>query len=198
MLKYLFAQPTERSAGGAWLEVPPGAEIFPYHREHGLRVLLFGLILVAVVEATALHWLISLWSHWLAVAATLTSVWLILQILAQIRAVGLRPIYIDHGQLYLRNGAFDIAHLPLANIASIEKSTRGPETEKGEPTPLQVSFPAAHNVVLRLKKPAQATILNRKTRDFQIALLAIDDPERIVATVSSQQIAGTPNESTDD
>ena len=122
MLKYLFAQPTERSTDGEWLDVPPGAEVFPYHREHGLRVLLFGLILVAVVEATALHWLISLWSHWLAVAATLTSVWLILQILAQIRAIGLRPIYIDQGQLFLRNGAFDIAHLPLADIESIEKS----------------------------------------------------------------------------
>jgi hypothetical protein len=198
MLKYLFAQPTERSTDGEWLDVPPGAEVFPYHREHGLRVLLFGLILVAVVEATALHWLISLWSHWLAVAATLTSVWLILQILAQIRAIGLRPIYIDQGQLFLRNGAFDIAHLPLADIESIEKSTRDPETEKGEPTPLKVSFPAAHNVILRLKKPAQASILNRKTRDFQIALLAIDDPERIVATISSQQNAGAPKESSDD
>ena len=39
---------------------------------------------------------------------------------------------------------------------------------------------------MRLKEPAEATVLNRKQRDFQIALLAIDEADRLVETVDSQ------------
>ena len=130
--------------------------------------------------------MISLWSHWLALAATVTTVWLILQILAQIRAVGLRPIYINQGHLILRNGAFDLADVPVSQIESIEKSSREPNCEKGDLAPLNVSFPASHNIIMRLKEPAEATLLNRKKRDFQIALLAIDEGERLVETVDNQ------------
>ncbi|MCH2180626.1 MAG: hypothetical protein MK108_01350 [Mariniblastus sp.] len=186
MLKYLFLKPSDDSPSGPWLEVPPEADVFTYHREHAGRALLFGLILAAIIEATALHWLISLWSHWLALAATVTTVWLILQILAQIRAVGLRPIYINQGHLILRNGAFDLADVPVSQIESIEKSSREPNCEKGDLAPLNVSFPASHNIIMRLKEPAEATLLNRKKRDFQIALLAIDEGERLVETVDNQ------------
>jgi hypothetical protein len=49
--------------------------------------------------------------------------------------------------------------------------------------PLNVGFPATHNVVIRLNEPMEAKILNRKNRDFQIALLAIDDADRFVEKI---------------
>ncbi|MEE2907354.1 MAG: hypothetical protein VX527_05915 [Planctomycetota bacterium] len=189
MLKYLLVKPDDDSPGGKYLDVPRDAEVFTYHQKHSGRTLLAGLVLAAIVEATAIHFLIAIWNDWVALAATLTSVWLALQILAQIRAIGMRPIYIDQGHLMLRNGAFDLADVPLDHVESIERSTRECKRTKGELAPLNVGFPAAHNVILRLKEPMEARILNLKKRDFQVALLAIDDADRFVASIQNAQVA---------
>ncbi len=186
MLKYLFAKPAGVSPDPRWLDVPQDAEVFTYHQKHAGQALIGGLILAAIVEAAAVHLLISMWNHWVAVAFTLTSVWLVLQIMAQIRAMGMRPIYIDQGHLILRNGAFDLADITISQVDSIEKSIKEVKSEKGEMRPLNVGFPATHNVVLRLKEPMEAKILNRKKRDFQIAFLAIDDADRFVETIRQQ------------
>ena len=182
MLKYLFAKkPQDR-----WLDVPPGAAVFTYHQENALRALLSGLLVVAFVEAAALHLLLAMWNHWVALAATLSTAWAALQIIAQIRAVGLRPIYVHQGKLMLRNGAFDIAEIGLDQIKHVEATSKDIVTADGDPKPLNVSFPASPNVVLRLHAEAEATILNRSRRPFQIALLAMDDPTSFVEYVHGQ------------
>ena len=186
MLKYLFAKPAGVSPDPRWLDVPQDAEVFTYHQKHAGQALLGGLILAAITEAAGVHLLISMWNHWVALAFTLTSVWLVLQIIAQIRAMGMRPIYIDQGHLILRNGAFDLTDVAISQVDSIEKSIKEVKSEKGEMRPLNAGFPATHNVVLRLKEPLEAKILNRKKRDFQIALLAIDDADQFVETIRQQ------------
>lgn len=135
---------------------------------------------MAFIEAAVLHFLIALWSHWIAIAATLSTFWLILRIISQIRAVGLRPIYVIGDHLVIRNGAFDIAEVNTEQIESVEASVKDVEVRTDQPKPLNACFPASHNVVLTLKSPAQGLVLNRRKRDFQIALLAIDDRERFV------------------
>jgi len=179
MLKYLLAKPKN----GPWLDLPQGADAFSYHQESGLRALLSGFLLVAIMEATVLHFLLAIWSHWIAIAATLSTVWLILQIISQIRAVGLRPIYIANNRLVLRNGAFDIAKIDIEQIESIDASAKDVDIEVDQLKPFNVCFPASHNVVLILKSPAQGIVFNRRKRDFQIALLAIDDKEGLVNTL---------------
>ena len=194
MLKYLFVKPAGVSSDPGWLDVPQDAEVFTYHQKHAGQALLGGLILAAIVEAAGVHLLISMWNHWVALAFTLTSVWLVLQIIAQIRAMGMRPMYIDRGRLMVRNGAFDLADIAISKMVSIEKSMKEIKSEKGQLTPLNVGFPATHNVVLRLKEPMEAMILNRKKRNFQIALLAIDDADRLVETIRKQLSCVTETE----
>lgn len=186
MLKYLFVKPAGVSSDRRWLDVPQDAEVFTYHQKHAGQALLGGLILAAIVEAAGVHLLISMWNHWVALAATLATAWFGLQVIAQIRAMGMRPIYIDQGHLILRNGAFDLADIAISQVDSIEKSIKDFNREKGQLPPLNVGFPATHNVVLRLKEPLEAKILNRKKRDFQIALLAIDDADQFVETIRQQ------------
>lgn len=194
MLKYLFAKPAGVSSDPGWLDVPEGAKVFTYHQKHAGQILLGGLILAAIVEAAAVHVLISMWNHWVALAATLATVWFGLQVIAQIRAIGMRPMYIDGGRLMVRNGAFDLADIAISQIVSIEKSMKEIKSEKGQLPPLNVGFPATHNVVLRLKEPMEAMILNRKKRNFQIALLAIDDADRLVETIRKQLSCVTETE----
>ena len=48
----------------------------------------------------------------------------------------------------VRNGAFDLADIAIAKIASIEKSRQEVKPAEGFYSPLNVGFPAAHNVVI--------------------------------------------------
>lgn len=168
---------------------PQGATCFTYHVKSGMRVLLCGFLLAAIVETIVLHVLLSFVNHWLALAATLTTVFFILQVIAQIRAVGMAPLYLHNGKLTLRNGAFDIAQVSIQDIERVELTSREIEIPDGHPKPLNVTFPAGHNVVVRFKTPLSATILNRKKRDFEIALLAIDNADRF-KSVLEQEMAG--------
>ena len=186
MLKYLFVKTAGNSSDRKWLDVPEDAEVFTYHQKHAGQALLGGLILATIAEAAAVHMLISIWNRWVALAATLATVWFGLQVIAQIRAIGMRPIYICRGRLMVRNGAFDLVDIAISQIASIEKSMQEVKPEKSLLSPLNVGFPAAHNVVIRLHEPMEAKILNRKTREFQIALLAIDDADRFVEIIRKQ------------
>lgn len=186
MLKFLFARPSEISWDQKWLDVPEGAEVFTYHKKSAGRALLSGLILAAVAEAAAIHVLLSMWNYWVAWAATLTTAWFVLQVIAQIRAMGIRPMYVHSGNFRIRNGAFDLADVPISQIASIQRSTKEVKSEGDQFPPLNVGFPASHNVVITLTEPLKAKILNRKKRDFQTALLAIDDVDRLVDVIQKQ------------
>ena len=187
MLKYLFAKPNGVGADQPYIDTPPDAEVFTYHRKHAGQALLDGLVLAALIELIAVHLLLSMWNHWVALLATLSSVWFGLQVIAQIRAIGMRPIYIERGSLTLRNGAFNLANIPISQIVSIEKSTKEVKSEKGDLAPLNVGLPATHNIVLKLREPREAMILNRGKRRFQVALLAVDDADKFIATVRQQQ-----------
>lgn len=185
MIQYLFARFVAYEQGQKCLDVPAGAATFFYHRKHAGQALLGGLMLAAAGEAVVVHLVLSKWSHLLAWLATIASVWFGLQVLAQIRAMGIRPIYVDQGRVRLRNGAFDLADVSLEEITSVEES-RASVTQEDELEPLNVGFPASHNVVLKLSEPTEATILNRKKRQFQVALLTLDEPTKFVTEIRSQ------------
>ncbi|MEM7453384.1 MAG: hypothetical protein AAF456_03410 [Planctomycetota bacterium] len=181
MLKYLFANSSAVRAK----EIPDDAEVFTYHEKSAIQALLGGFMMAAFVEATVLHILLAYWNHWIALVATLSTVWVVFQIVAQIRAAAMRPVFIADNKLVLRNGAFDLATIPLDRIATVDVTIHDPDYDDSEPKPLHVSFPASHSVVVTLTEPAQATILNRRQRDFQIALIAIDDADRFATSIET-------------
>ncbi|MEM7558578.1 MAG: hypothetical protein AAF394_05605 [Planctomycetota bacterium] len=186
MIQYLFAQTVADEQGQRYLDVPAGAKAFSYHRKHAGQALLGGLMLAAAGEAVVVHLVLARWNHLLAWVATIATVWFGLQVLAQIRAVGIRPIFIDQGGVRLRNGAFDLAEVLIEQVVSVEESRASVPSDEAGLEPLNVGFPASHNVVLKLEEPSEATILNCKKRQFQVALLALDEPTKFVAEIRRQ------------
>ncbi|MDC3224518.1 hypothetical protein OAU26_06250 [Mariniblastus sp.] len=176
MLKYLLASRSEILEAS----VPAGATTFTYHRNSALQALLCGFLMAALVEATVLHVVLAFWNHWLAIVATLTTALCALQIIGQIRAVGMRPIYFHEQRLTLRNGAFDLAEISIGQINRIELSFADVDVANDALKPLNVSFPASHNVTITLKTESEALILSRTKRNFDIALLAVDNAKEFV------------------
>ena len=184
MIRYLWKPKPDPDDGLA----PQGAICFTYHLNSGIRALLGGFLLAALVEAVALHVLLSFVNQWLAIAATLATLYFALQVIAQMRAVGMTPLYLHDGKLTLRNGAFEIGQIPIKDIAKVELTTQQIKVSKGRIKPLNVTYPAPHNVVLRLNSLQSATIMDRQKRDFEIALLAIDDATQFKAVLDQERV----------
>ena len=104
LLQYLLKNPFRPIP----VDVPAGVDVFTSHTRSGVRAILIALIIVVIVEMTALHYFLALWNHWVAWVATLSSLWVALTVIAQIRAVACRPIYVTDESLCLRNGMYDL------------------------------------------------------------------------------------------
>ncbi|MEM8736787.1 MAG: hypothetical protein AAGG44_21335 [Planctomycetota bacterium] len=182
MLKYLWQSMKQIETEC----VPAGAIRFSYSQNSTAQALLLGFVLAALVEAVLLHVLLSYVSGWLAFAATVSTVVFILQVAAHIRAVGLRPIVVHRGVLFLRNGAFDIAEIPIQQIRHVELSSQATADSNDEFKPLNVGFPVSHNMIVKLKAPVEARILNLSSREFDVALMAIDNSQELKDLLDSQ------------
>lgn len=180
MLKYLF----HRSSGSRFPDTPDGAEKFTYHKRSGIKALLFALLLAAIVETVVLHYFLAMWNHWIALVATASSVWVVLQVLAQIRAIGMRPVFIDDGVLCIRNGMYELSRIPLSAIERVTVTGKDAEAGDSQMKPLHCCVPAGHNVIVYLNQQQEATLLYGKRRPFQAALLAIDEPQRFAEALS--------------
>ena len=184
MLQFLF--------GRAAANHPADAITFTYHRKSAIRVLLLALLMAAFVETVVLHFLISMWSHLVAWLATASSLWIALTVVAQIRSLSLRPIYLHQGQLHLRNGMYELAVIPVRSIDSVEVTARPPVAVSEGEKPLNACFPAGHNVVIRLDQEREATLLYGQRKTFRTALVHVDEPARL------HQALVTPTQESDE
>ncbi|MGI9519023.1 MAG: hypothetical protein ACR2NP_18365 [Pirellulaceae bacterium] len=187
MFQYLLRNPGKPIP----VDAPPGAEIFFYHQKSGMRAILFALVMAGIVEMTALHYFLSLWNHWVAWTATLSTLWVVLTILAQMRAVGCRPILVTDDHLNVRNGMYDLAEIPRSAIERVEVTGRDPKKDSTQDKPLPGCIPVSHNVIVWLNKSLEATLLYGKKRDFQVALLFVDDPQRLASLLKTDDAALT-------
>ena len=191
MLRFLL----RRSSSEKPLDVPATARTFTYHKKSGISAIVVALLLASIVELTVVHYFVAKLSDVLAWVLTISSVWVSLTIVAQIRTLGWRPHFIDDGRLVVRNGMFDLAEIQLANIERIERSTKTPKPESKPadakvPMPLQTSVPVGHNVVVYLVEDVQATLLYGKRRPFRVALLYADEPAELCKSVMDSKTAG--------
>ncbi|BDS15447.1 hypothetical protein [Aureispira anguillae] len=104
---------------GSWRPLKLEAHQFSYHKKNGSITLLWGLILLLVVETIAFHFLLALWREWIAWIVTILSVYTCLQVLSLIRSMAKRPLEIHGQKLWLKYGTLGEAEVSLANIKQV-------------------------------------------------------------------------------
>lgn len=156
-----------------------------------MSAIIIAFFLAALTELVVVHYFVAMWNDWVAWILTASSVWVALTIVAQLRTIGWRPHMIHNGDLVLRNGMYDLASISLENISGVEKTSVIPEENEGAFKPLQTSVPVSHNVIVRLTKPCEATLLYGQRRDFETALVFVDDPAAFCEVVVSHSVATT-------
>ena len=157
-----------------------------------MATLLLGFLFAVLVELAACHFLLAQISHLAAWIATISSVYIVIMIVGQARALKWRPIYVKDDQLTIRNGMFELCSIPIDLIESAEQSRESiskdawdiADEETGRKlAPIQASFPGNHNLIIRLKKEWSAELLYGKKRDFRTILLGLDKPNDFLSAI---------------
>lgn len=99
--------------------VPSGAIPFTVHRRSGLGAVLLALALASVGEILAVHFLVAHWSTRWAWAATAWSLYALVWLVGDHRAMVLRPVLLDGDMLRVRIGLRWRASIPLQRIQGI-------------------------------------------------------------------------------
>ena len=94
---------------------------FSYHNKSTSVSVILGFILVILIETFTLHHLLSKWSIIVAWILTFLSIYTCLQMVALLKSLSKRPIFIDekNQQVILRYGIFSEAIIPFSNIKNV-------------------------------------------------------------------------------
>lgn len=159
----------------------PDAGAFTAHREVGYLPVLVGLLLLLAVETVALHALATLWGPVASWTLTGLSLYAIVWLLGDYRALSARPTRITADRLLLRLGLRWEVDLPLDRIAAVE-----PWAERDAPPArdaLTVTLIGPPDTRVVLCEPVEAIGMYGRTRTVREIRLRVDDAARFRAAL---------------
>lgn len=159
---------------------------FSYHKKSGQTEVLGVICFLLIVETIPVHILLAMWNETIAWIASLSSLYLMLQIFAHLRASRLRFIEFQENHLIVRNGLAVSTQIKYEHIDRLEVTTRSGKTDKKV---VKVGFLPeleSHNMKLLLKEPQLIRGLYGKEKKVQILLFFIDDKEAFLQKFNSK------------
>lgn len=148
---------------------------FSYHKESGTVTLLIAIIFIVAIETIVLHILLAKWSVVAAWILTFLSIYSGIQIFGFLKSMYKRPMSIENGKLFLRYGIMNETIIDIANIDSVELSSK--DIELGKET-RKLSFLGeleSHNVIIKLKEENSLTGLYGIKRKYKTLALYVDN-----------------------
>ena len=158
------ARPTDATKHGA----------FSYHKKNGYTTLLAGILVAMLIEMIALHTLIWLWAPGLAWVVTVLSLYGMLWLLGDWRAVCLRPILVEKDALIVRIGLRWTVQVPFVAIASVRPVEAQPPSRK-TPGYLKALLLGIPPYLIALNHPIVAHGLYGRRKTITMIGLAVDD-----------------------
>ena len=164
---------------------------FSYHRTNGSLPTLAVFLFLLVAETVGLHFLLSIWSSRLAWIVTALSIYFIVQIVAHLKALYLRPIVVTRSSVFVRCGILGDAVIRRESVESAEIVNGADDVDGIDLLPLGgMSQP---NVRLTLTEPAAVNGLYGFESRGSVVRLYLDDPTafRHMVLAQAPEIAKT-------
>jgi hypothetical protein len=150
---------------------------FTVHRANGWSLYAGVFVFLILVEASAAHLLIGLWSPVAAWVATATSIYAALWFIGEALALRQGGVYLRDDVVELRIGVRWRARIPRTAIVSVETAAT--------PDALDLSILGA-NTVLRLREPVTAHGLFGRPRTAHAIALSLDDRDAFVRALCGE------------
>lgn len=153
---------------------------FTVYKENGLISILFGIVLVLVIETVGLHMLLVGWNTVVAWILTVISIYTTLQLLSLIKSLSKRPVIVDgdNRKLILRYGFFAEAIISLDFLKSIEITSKDLPDDKSVIPFSPLGHIESHNCILHLKEENSFQSLYGIKKKYSSLALSIDDKNR--------------------
>jgi len=147
---------------------------FTYHKDSGTVSLLIVIIFIVAIETVVLHIHLQKWNVTIAWILTLLSIYFGIQLLGFLKSMFKRPIAIENNKLFLRYGIMNETTIDIANIDSIEISSKDIKLNKETRKLSFLGELESHNIVIRLKKENILVGLYGVKRKYKNLALYID------------------------
>jgi hypothetical protein len=173
---------------GSWRSaphVPPGAIAFPVHRTSGAGAVHLALALAAAGEAAGVHVLVAHWSPRAAWLATALSIYAMVWLVGDLRALELRPVLLHGDVLLVRIGLRWRAEIPLASIRAV---CSGPDPVRHRSCAIASPL-GAPNLYLHLDRPAEVQGPLGLRRRGESLGLRVDDPVALRRAITERRPA---------
>lgn len=168
----------------SWLsrpQAPAGATAFTGHRMSGYGGVVLGLLMVVAVEVMAVHLLVASWSTSAAWVLTALSVYGAVWLVGDLRAVRLRPSWVDRDRICMRVGLRWTVTVPIARVRRARKLAAGEAAGDA----LRVALPNSRRVLLELDAPVTALGVYGIRRTATAIELGVDDPDGFLRRIAS-------------
>ena len=160
---------------------------YTMHRRAGYLSILVGLSLVVLVETAAVHMLVRQWSSTAAWILTGLSVYALVWLIGDYRAIVGRPIRVTATHLHMRLGVRWEADIPRPSIARAHLLR--PDTDKPCGDTLVLAVLGRPNLSVELKEPVEVTGMYGFRRQVRNLWLCADEPVRLCSALSSTEAA---------
>lgn len=162
-------------------------QAFSYHKRIAYPMTIVIFILIILIETFALHLLLLRWHPIPAWIASLSSIYLILFLIADVRAVVHRPIYLDDQYLYIRMGLRWYFRAPLVDIHLVKPSKKTTDYKNCQK---MVLF-GDPNLLIRFNREQEAIGIYGMKKKFQELGIQIDQPEQFAKYINEKASSGS-------
>jgi len=167
---------------------PESLGAFTVHREVGYLTILIALLVLLVVETIALHVLVSQWGATATWILTGLSIYAVIWLVGDYRAMVARPTRITPIRLSIRVGVRWEAEIPIDRIAEV--GPMHPHRETRDRDTLVVALLGQPNLRLRLTEPVEVIGMYGIRRTVREIWLRVDEAERLCQELSGSGVAG--------
>ena len=157
---------------------------FSYHKESGSVALLATVMFLTLVETGVVHLLLERWSSVAAWILSGISLYTAVQIFGIMRSLSQRPIALEAEKLTVRYGFLSEATIPLAAIASVERTTQFITFNQRVRNLSPLGELEPHNVLIRLHSEHTLQMMYGFQRTFTALALHVDEAERFVKVLN--------------
>jgi hypothetical protein len=166
---------------------------FSYHRESGTVPLLVAIIFIVGIETFLFHFLLQKWNVTIAWILTFLSIYSGIQLFGFLKSMSRRPILIEKDKLYLRYGIMNETTIDLANIQSVEISSKDIELTSGTRKLSFLGELESHNIIIRLKQENELTGLYGIKRKYMNLALHVDQKNKFANQIKGAIISSRPS-----
>ena len=171
-----------------WGKIPKAdtAHSFSYHRKSGQAEVLGAVLFILIIETIPTHILLSLWNETIAWIASISSLYLVMQVVGHLRASRIRLIQLNANQLLLHHGLTGDTEINYSNIEKIELNKRTPKKEKFTLKLGLLPELESHNIIIYLKQPQILDGLYGVQKEYKKLLFFVDNREDFLKQISTK------------